>query len=56
VAREYLARDLEITWKVAEAMGALKRPLTADLAGPSGPPDPGPAIDEEPEPAEIQFY
>jgi hypothetical protein len=59
-AREYLANDLEITWKVAEAMGALKRPLASDLAEPTGPPDPGPAIDpiEEPqsEPAGIQFY
>src|ERR1700756_3901576 len=43
-AREYLANDLEITWKIAEAMGALKRPLATDLAGPSGPPDPGPVI------------
>jgi RNase H-like protein len=57
-ARAYLENDLEITWKVAAAMGALKRPLADDLAqGPSGPPDPGPVPEPAPEiKSGIQFY
>lgn len=50
-AKQYLANDLEITWKVAEAMGAFRRPLAADLAAAgSKPDDPGRPLEPEPEP------
>jgi hypothetical protein len=57
-AKDYLTNDLEITWKVAAAMGALKRPLADDLAqGQNGPPDPGPVPEPAPEiKSGIQFY
>jgi predicted PolB exonuclease-like 3'-5' exonuclease len=57
-ARAYLENDIEITWRVAEAMGAMRRPLP-DLPAQasSGPSVPGPVL----EPVEaikpgIQFY
>jgi hypothetical protein len=64
-AQAYLENDLELTWKIAEAMGALKRPLASDLAAPGGLSEPEPGNDtgryenepeSEPEPAGIQFY
>jgi Predicted 3'-5' exonuclease related to the exonuclease domain of PolB len=55
-ARAYLKNDLEITWKVAEAMGALKGPHDQPAAVPNGP-DPGPTIDPIEAPgSQIQFY
>ena len=51
-ARAYLANDLEITWKIAEAMGAFKRSFDPP-AGSNG--DPATHAVDQPE-SEIQFY
>jgi hypothetical protein len=66
-AHQYLENDLELTWKIAEAMGAFKRPLASDLAAPGGLSEPEPGNHTGPEetglespiesePTGIQFY